>query len=73
MMQIRKLAMIGAILWVVGLGMAIVGMNVAAPAGSWLNVIGNVLFFLGLLLEGVYWMKRKKEEPSEEKEKDGAH
>ncbi len=69
-MQNRTLALVGAILWVLGLGMAIVGMNLGAPAGTWLNVIGNILFFLGLLLEGILWVKRKKEEPSEEKKEE---
>ena len=48
--------------------MTIIGMNVEAQAGSWMTVAGNVLFLLGLLLEGIYWFRKKKEEENKEEE-----
>ncbi len=64
----RTLAVFGAGLWILGLILAIVGMNIRTEAGQWMAVIGNICFLTGLGLEGVYWMKSRKEK---EKEKTG--
>ena len=65
----RTLPALGAGLWILGLILAIVGMNIRAAAGQWMAVIGNICFLTGLGLEGVYWMKRRNEK-EKEKEKE---
>ncbi len=52
----------GAICWIVGLALAIIGMNVPEDAGKWMTVIGEILFLIGLMIEGVIWFRKKKGE-----------
>lgn len=61
----KTLPLIGASLWILGLALFLVGLNVKTDAGSWLSVIGNICFFLGLGIEGVYWVKSRKQEPAD--------
>ena len=67
-MKGKKLPLIGASLWILGLALFLIGLNIKSDAGSWMSVVGNICFFLGLGIEGVVWMKKKKDPPSE---KDG--
>ena len=60
-MNSKLLPLLGAGLWVLGLFLFILGLNLSAPASSWLTVLGNILFFLGLALEGILWFRRRKE------------
>ena len=66
-MKGKKLPLIGAILWILGLALFLIGLNVRSNAGSWMSVIGNICFFLGLGIEGVVWMKNRKESAAGEK------
>lgn len=68
MTEKRGLAAAGAALWVVGLVLTIVGLNVPDNPGKWMTVAGNILFLLGLLLEGVIWFRRKRKEEEERRE-----
>ncbi len=61
----KTLPLIGASLWILGLALFLVGLNVKTDAGSWMSVIGNICFFLGLGIEGVYWVKSRKEKPAD--------
>ena len=67
-MKGKKLPVIGASLWILGLALFLIGLNIKSDAGSWMSVIGNICFFLGLGIEGVVWMKKKKDLPSEKEE-----
>ena len=67
-MKGKKLPVIGASLWILGLALFLIGLNIKSDAGSWMSVIGNICFFLGLGIEGVVWMKKKKDPPSEKEE-----
>jgi len=63
----KKLFLPGGILWVIGLVMSIVGMNLQGDTGRWISVIGNILFLIGLGIVGAAWMiARKKDEKQEE-------
>ncbi len=68
-MKNRQLLATGAILWILGLGMTIAGLNIPGNTGKWIGVIGNILFLIGLMLEGVCWFraKRSAEDAAEEK------
>ncbi len=59
-MKNRKLLATGAVLWILGLGMTIAGLNIPGDAGKWIGVIGNVLFLIGLMLEGVCWFSARR-------------
>ena len=63
----RIIVLIGASLWIAGLALSIVGLNVQPPAGRWMAVIGNILFLIGLLLEGVIWFRRRRRDNEEER------
>ena len=58
----KKRILFGAACWLLGLAAFIVGLNVSGNAGRWLTVVGQILFLLGLLLEGVFWFRKKREE-----------
>ena len=59
-MKGRTIPVLGASFWILGLILFVVGLNVSAPAGSWLTVSGSILFLAGLALEGVHWLKRDR-------------
>ncbi len=61
----KRIMVIGAVCWILGLVMTIVGMNVEGTTGQWISVIGNILFLLGLLLEGVCWFRSRRGEEGE--------
>ena len=64
----RKLTVIGCILWIAGLIVAIVGLNLAGNAKTWVSVTGNIVFLVGLGITGAVWLKkRKSEKEAEEK------
>ncbi len=57
----KLLPALGAGFWILGLTLSILGLNISAPTGSWLSVIGNILFLAGLCLEGIWWFRRRRE------------
>jgi len=64
----RKLTVIGCALWIVGLIVGIVGLNLAGDAKTWVSVIGNIVFLVGLGITGAVWLRKKKtEKETEEK------
>ena len=66
----KRLVLPGGILWIAGLVMSIVGMNLHTDTGSLVAVIGNILFLVGLGIVGAAWlMERKKREQDEKQEK----
>ena len=63
----KRLVLPGGILWIAGLVISIVGMNIKTDTGSLIAIIGNILFLVGLGIVGAAWlMARKKEEKREE-------
>ena len=69
-MNQRLLPALGASLWILGLVMSIVGLNIHTPTGTWISVVGNIVFLTGLGLEGVWWMKRRKSGEKEDRKED---
>ena len=72
----RKMTVIAAVLWLAGLAAFIIGLNIKTEAGQWLTVAGEILFFVGLALEGVLYFRKQKSAPKDpekepEKEKPG--
>ena len=63
----RRLVLPGGILWVVGLVLSILGMNIRTDTGKLVAIIGNILFLVGLGIVGAAWLAaRKNEEKREE-------
>ena len=60
-MNQKLLPILGASLWILGLILSIVGLNIHTDTGTWFSVAGNILFLVGLGLEGILWLRRKKD------------
>ena len=58
----RKMTVIGCSMWIVGLVTAIIGLNLTGNTKTWVSIVGNVVFLVGLGITGVVWMKKKKDE-----------
>ena len=57
----KQLALPGGILWMIGLVMRIVGMNISTDTGKLIAVIGNILFLIGLGIVGAAWLAARGE------------
>ena len=57
----KQLALPGGILWIIGLVMSIVGMNISTDTGKLVAVIGNILFLVGLGIVGAAWLAARGE------------
>ena len=60
--MMKKLTVIGCTMWIVGLVTAIIGLNLTGNARTWVSIVGNVVFLIGLGITGIVWMKKKKDE-----------
>jgi glucose dehydrogenase len=58
----KRLILPGGILWILGLIMSIVGMNIHNDTGRLIAVIGNVLFLIGLGVVGAAWLIMRRNE-----------
>ena len=61
----RKLTLTACILWLAGLAAFIVGLNIPGDAGKWLTVIGQIVFLIGLALQGVLYFRQKRAEETQ--------
>ena len=52
----KRLFLPGAVLWLAGLVLSIVGMNIPSDTGKLIALIGNILFLVGLGIVGAAWM-----------------
>ena len=57
----RKWTVAGCGLWIIGLAVFIIGLNLSGNTKEWLTVAGSILFLAGLGITGALWMKTKKE------------
>ena len=62
----KRLALPGCILWIAGLVVSIVGMNIHSDTGKLVAVIGNILFFIGLGITGAAWLAARKKDGKQE-------
>jgi len=60
--MMKKLTVIGCTMWIVGLVTAIIGLNLTGDARTWVSIVGNVVFLVGLGITGIVWMKKKKDD-----------
>jgi len=65
----KKLTVIGCAMWIIGLIVAIVGLNLTGDAKTWVSVIGNIVFLIGLGITGFVWLRKKKEEKETEEKR----
>ena len=64
----KRLVLPGGILWIAGLVMSIVGMNIGTDTGKLVAVIGNILFLVGLGIVGAAWLAKKKKKDSSQED-----
>ena len=69
MNMLKKLTVIGCTMWILGLVTTIIGLNLTGNAKTWVSIVGNVVFLIGLGITGIVWVKKKKdvEESAESK------
>ena len=60
--MMKKLTVIGCTMWIVGLVTAIIGLNLTGNARTWVSIVGNVVFLVGLGITGIVWMKKKNDD-----------
>ena len=64
----KRLVLPGGILWIAGLVMSIVGMNLHTDTGRLVAIIGNIVFLVGLGIFGAAWLMPRKSKDSEKQE-----
>lgn len=65
----RKWTAAGCLLWIVGLTVFIVGLNLTGNVREWMSIIGSIVFLAGLGITGAVWMKTKYGAREKEQEK----
>ncbi len=68
----KKMTIAAGILWLAGLAVFIIGLNVPGDTGKWLSTGGQIAFLVGLALEGVVIARRPKTEIVEDKPDTGS-
>ena len=64
----RVIAGIGCFCWVAGFIVFMVGMNLEGQVKEWMSVVGSIVFFIGLVIVGVIWAKKKYIDEEDKKE-----
>ena len=64
----KRLVLPGGILWIAGLVMSIVGMNLHTDTGRLVAINGNIVFLVGLGIFGAAWLMARKSKDSEKQE-----
>ena len=57
--RMKKLTIAGGALWIIGLAVFIIGLNMTGNTKEWMTIGGSVAFLAGLGMTGVVWMKKK--------------
>ena len=68
----RVIAGIGCFCWVAGFIVFMVGMNLEGATKEWMSVAGSIVFFIGLVIVGVIWAKKKYVDEDGESKKEGS-
>ena len=61
-MPMRKWTAAGCSLWIAGLTVFIIGLNLNGRTREWLIIAGSICFLAGLGISGAVWMKKKQNE-----------
>ena len=64
----KKRMVAGCILWITGITVFIIGLNLTGDVKEWMTVAGSILFLAGLGITGAEWMRTRKE-PQETEQK----
>ncbi len=67
----KKWTITGCSLWIIGLALFIIGLNLTGDTKSWMTLAGSIVFLAGLGITGAVWMKTKNE-PKDTEEKKAA-
>lgn len=55
----KKWTAMGCILWIIGLAIFIIGLNLTGNTRAWMTIAGSIIFLAGLGISGAMWMKNK--------------
>ena len=64
----RVIAGIGCFCWVAGFIVFMVGMNLDGATKEWMSVVGSIVFFIGLVIVGIIWAKKRFIDEEDKKE-----
>ena len=54
----------GCGLWIIGIAVFIIGLNMSGNTGSWMTLSGSIAFLIGMGITGAVRMKRKRDDKS---------
>ena len=57
----KKLTITGCSLWIIGLIVFIVGINLTGNTRETMMTLGSIIFLMGLGLSAIVWMKKKSD------------
>lgn len=57
----KKMTIAGCSLWIIGLIVFIVGINLTGNTRETMMTLGSIVFMIGLALIAVVWVKRKND------------
>ena len=63
----KRWTVAGGLLWIVGLVVFIIGLNLEGNAKDWMTIAGSIVFLAGLGITGAVWMKARNEPNDAEK------
>ena len=57
----KKMTITGCSLWIIGLIVFIVGINLTGNTRETMMTLGSIIFLMGLVLSAIVWMKKKSD------------
>ena len=57
----KKMTITGCSLWIIGLIVFIVGINLTGNTRETMMTLGSIIFLMGLGLSAIVWMKKKSD------------
>ena len=55
----KRWTVAGCVLWIVGLAVFIIGLNLEGNVKDWMTIAGSIIFLAGLGITGAVWMKNR--------------
>lgn len=59
--RMKKMTITGCSLWIIGLIVFIVGINLTGNTRETMMTLGSIIFLMGLGLSAIVWMKKKSD------------
>ena len=59
--RMKKMTITGCSLWIIGLIVFIVGINLTGNTRETMMTLGSIIVLMGLVLSAIVWMKKKSD------------